>query len=499
MIACVSPAEWNAPETINTLKYANRARNIKNRAVINEKEEGWDDIEWLQTTITRLRKELKSLKESGVLPPSDQPAVTEGTNKKVMVQMSELRNNYEDLREKFVERTEELARLRRELGVRQRESMGGAVGGTAKYEEIVGPVIEEYEKTVSAMEAELSLNRAALRHTNELVEEKEEELTAVTERHAAIELYVEELKGRVAKLTERESHTEAYVRDLEEKMKHYDETSVTSSESLSDLRREVFKFKDTEVHSTKYIADLEARLGRSDESILALQQTVERLEQEGERRREEAEVLQKRLDNLRRDGDSWRSDLEERERKVKELEEKMSQWQKRKHDAGAARARLGTVVDEVASARKSLEIDLAKTSPPSSPDDESGDSVNRDVMPATRSSLEQALASQLASLQQTHTATLSDLASVSNKYRDALREISDLAAQIQEARLGNMSTSASDTNDSPIGDKSIDFPPAFRRRMPNGRARETADLRLETASRRLLYRQAASTESLHLR
>lgn len=208
MIACVSPAEWNAPETINTLKYANRARNIKNRAVINEKEEGWDDIEWLQTTITRLRKELKSLKESGVLPPSDLPAVTDGANKKVMVQMSELRNNYEDLREKFVDRTEELARLRRELGVRQRESMGGAVGGTAKYEEIVGPVIEEYEKTVSAMEAELSLNRAALRHTNELVEEKEEELAAVTERHAAIELYVEELKGRVAKLTEREAHTE---------------------------------------------------------------------------------------------------------------------------------------------------------------------------------------------------------------------------------------------------------------------------------------------------
>ena len=208
MIACVSPAEWNAPETINTLKYANRARNIKNRAVINEKEEGWDDIEWLQTTITRLRKELKSLKESGVLPTSNYSPETDGSSKKTLSQMNELRNNYEDLREKFVERTEELARLRRELGVRQRESMGGAVGGTAKYEEIVGPVIEEYEKTISAMEAELSLNRAALRHTNELVEEKEEELANMTERHSATELYLEELKGRAAKLTEREAHTE---------------------------------------------------------------------------------------------------------------------------------------------------------------------------------------------------------------------------------------------------------------------------------------------------
>lgn len=35
MIACVSPADVNEEESINTLKYANRARNIKNKAVIN--------------------------------------------------------------------------------------------------------------------------------------------------------------------------------------------------------------------------------------------------------------------------------------------------------------------------------------------------------------------------------------------------------------------------------------------------------------------------------
>lgn len=287
------------------------------------------------------------------------------------------------------------------------------------------------------------------------------------------------------------------MRDLEEKLKHYDESSVTSSESLSDLRREISKFKDTEVYSTKYITDLETRLSRSDESVLELQRTVEHLEQECERRRDEAEVLQKRLDNLCRDGDNWLSNLEERERKVKELEEKMGEWQKKKKDAGEARARLGNVVEEVASARRSLEIDLAKTSPPPSPGDASDDSVIRDAVPAARSSSELALESQLTSLQQTHTATLADLASVSAKYRDALREISELAAQIQETRLGNMSTSASDTNDSPMGDKSIDFPPAFRRRMTGGRTRDSPDLRLDT--RRPLYRQAVSTESLHLR
>ncbi|KAL4559566.1 hypothetical protein LXL04_031709 [Taraxacum kok-saghyz] len=35
MIACVSPADINAEETLNTLKYANRARNIRNKPVVN--------------------------------------------------------------------------------------------------------------------------------------------------------------------------------------------------------------------------------------------------------------------------------------------------------------------------------------------------------------------------------------------------------------------------------------------------------------------------------
>ncbi|KAL0658314.1 hypothetical protein Bca4012_078899 [Brassica carinata] len=35
MIACISPADINAEETLNTLKYANRARNIRNKPVVN--------------------------------------------------------------------------------------------------------------------------------------------------------------------------------------------------------------------------------------------------------------------------------------------------------------------------------------------------------------------------------------------------------------------------------------------------------------------------------
>jgi hypothetical protein len=215
MIACVSPVEWNAAETVNTLKYANRARNIKNRATINEKEEGWDDVEWLQGMVTRLRKDLKVIKEGGTLNgyPSEPEAaqtnpVESAASKKMLANYNDMKNNYEELREKYVARNEELTRLRREHGESHRASSSGTVTGMSKYEEIVGPVIEEYEKTISAMEAELSLNRAALRLTNDLVEEKEEELNQMAERKVAAELYIEELRARLAKLTERESSTE---------------------------------------------------------------------------------------------------------------------------------------------------------------------------------------------------------------------------------------------------------------------------------------------------
>lgn len=56
MLACASPADSNITETLNTLKYANRARNIRNRVVINQE---IDDTERLKATVTRLKKELR--------------------------------------------------------------------------------------------------------------------------------------------------------------------------------------------------------------------------------------------------------------------------------------------------------------------------------------------------------------------------------------------------------------------------------------------------------
>lgn len=57
MIACVSPAESNYEESLNALKYASRARNIKNKPVVN-RDPNSVLIENLRTQISSLQGEI---------------------------------------------------------------------------------------------------------------------------------------------------------------------------------------------------------------------------------------------------------------------------------------------------------------------------------------------------------------------------------------------------------------------------------------------------------
>ncbi|XP_074872298.1 kinesin-like protein KIF21A isoform X3 [Carettochelys insculpta] len=61
MIACVSPSDRDFMETLNTLKYANRARNIKNKVVVNQ-DRASQQINSLRSEITRLQMELMEYK-----------------------------------------------------------------------------------------------------------------------------------------------------------------------------------------------------------------------------------------------------------------------------------------------------------------------------------------------------------------------------------------------------------------------------------------------------
>lgn len=67
MLACVSPADVNFEETLNTLNYANRARNIQNRPVVN-RDPTTAKIDALRARVHQLEQVL--LAHGIALPPS---------------------------------------------------------------------------------------------------------------------------------------------------------------------------------------------------------------------------------------------------------------------------------------------------------------------------------------------------------------------------------------------------------------------------------------------
>lgn len=261
-------------------------------------------------------------------------------------------------------------------------------------------------------------------------------------------------------------------------MKSYDETSMSSSESLIDLKRELTRYKETDSQSASYISELEVRLAKSDESVLSLQQIIARLESESEKRTQEVAALQARLENLEQDGTSWRTDLEEREKKAKDLELRMEEWERKKKEANEDRLRLSGMVEEVEQAKQSFQ-DLNTAD---------GSSSSGVSTPAT---VDLSVENQLIALQQTHAATLTDLSTVTAKYRDALQEIADLASQIEETKLANPTI----PEFSPLA--SLETPPV-RRKMISLRNKELlADSQSDPSARKPFFRQAVSLESLH--
>merc|ERR1712122_297906 len=65
MIACVSPADTNLEETISTLRYADRARKIKNKPIVN-KDPRNEELSRLRNQVQQLQMQLLGNGGSGI-------------------------------------------------------------------------------------------------------------------------------------------------------------------------------------------------------------------------------------------------------------------------------------------------------------------------------------------------------------------------------------------------------------------------------------------------
>ena len=67
MLACVSPCDADLEETLNTLKYAQRARHIHNRPVVNVDLERADSAQ-LRLQVRSLQAQLATAAAAGAVP-----------------------------------------------------------------------------------------------------------------------------------------------------------------------------------------------------------------------------------------------------------------------------------------------------------------------------------------------------------------------------------------------------------------------------------------------
>ena len=99
MIACVSPADYNVAETLSTLRYADRARKIKNKPIVNQDPHA-AEINRLKGIIQKLRVEL--LTKGGGSMESIESVEPLMTTSMPLVRPSEEQNiKYRDLQEKY--------------------------------------------------------------------------------------------------------------------------------------------------------------------------------------------------------------------------------------------------------------------------------------------------------------------------------------------------------------------------------------------------------------
>ncbi|CAO3610904.1 unnamed protein product [Mucor hiemalis] len=177
MLACVSPADTNFMETLNTLKYANRARNIKNRVTVNQEFAGSSmEVNQLKALVSRLRMEIGSLRgnsSSAATTHIGSHATTNSTdplsNQFMIEDKSLLRNEVQQLRERLQEMSAQVIQvtserdtliMERELGeFMQSDNCDGGdlllenISTTTRIE--THPIIEKYQKSIAELTHQL--------------------------------------------------------------------------------------------------------------------------------------------------------------------------------------------------------------------------------------------------------------------------------------------------------------------------------------------------------
>lgn len=445
MIACVTPAEFHLSETLNTIHYAERARNIQSKPQIQQV---MDESE-KQATIDRLRAEVSFLRDQINHSDRRMNAPQERSERQIEREI-ELENNLLDVQENYTALSHRHAKLISEI-TKARDNESGetptlteAIGGSAverlkrsnSFAEAVEQVVLEYEKTIQTLETSLSNTRSTLATTESTLLEKEN-------RCAYVESMNQKLHTQLQKLTERDANNEQYLHNLEAKLDGQSSGDEKSAALVLELRKEIARIRENESQCEDYISTLEERLAEADQDMELKQRELDRLEHVIERQRSlgKLDSLLYEFDHLQTNGN-----LKEATSPSKPLTNGVAKSATISTLQDAANTAIPESDDEEERGLPSVKPSLHK--PNGHPGTQTA-SMTR-ATPASRSDLERQDTAQTGSnavadkledvtkelfdLRIQHESTVSDFEMISAKYEEALRTLAEMQDAVDEAR-----------------------------------------------------------------
>ncbi|XP_058080268.1 kinesin-like protein KIN-4A isoform X2 [Magnolia sinica] len=383
MIACISPADINAEETLNTLKYANRARNIQNKPIVNrdpisnEMHRMRQQLEYLQAELLCARGGVSS-DEVQVL--KERVSWLEATNEDLCRELHEYRSRCPPLENSGADTQEggpcfvKAEGLKR--GLQNMDSPDYQMGGTITCDnskEIDEEVAKEWEHTILQNNMDRELNEL-----NRRLEQKESEMklfggfdTIALKQHFGKKLMELEDEKRIVQ--QERDRLLAEVESLAATDGQTQKMQDIHSQKLKTLEAQILDLKKKQESQVQLLKQKQ----RSDEAAKRLQDEIQsikaqkvqlqhKIKQEAEQFRQWKASREKELLQLRKEG--RRNEYERHKLQALNQRQKMV-LQRKTEEAAMATKRL----KELLEARKSSARENSVTANGNSPNGQSNE------------------------------------------------------------------------------------------------------------------------------
>ncbi|KAJ3382266.1 Kinesin-like protein kif21b [Lobulomyces angularis] len=301
MIACVSEAFSDMAETLNTLNYANRTRNIKNVAVKNFSYDS--EVSAMKEQIKLLKEELSSWQNTSKNEEAFQK-LEDSKRENILLkqQVALLIQSKNDLRHQYEYVSNDLALIQSENTYRllssplPAESIGEFMSDT---ESVISnttissiPVPSrlkkkesESDKANKKLKIELREITGAAQTYLSQIEDLELQLAKAHETHQNASTRLLEMEQKLFQCNERERVTEAYVLELEDRLNMSTNLLSKHTNLIAELKEKYASVKGELNESEDYILGLEKQLANREE----LENVVQLLEMKLNNSRNEIE------------------------------------------------------------------------------------------------------------------------------------------------------------------------------------------------------------------